>query len=159
METEGRRGINNFDISLFQCYKARDPGLACVFNHVCCTPCLQLDALTIANVREAVAIVGGGLLGGALARSNNAGVAAVGTVSQALAALAMRREIVRKYEIDETASASFLLSCCCMPCSTVQVVNEVMVRERGNNGGAYRYACIGLFETRKVVVNEVMDRK
>lgn len=154
---KSRRGEGRFDVALFECWKARDAGPACVWSHVCCEPCLVLDVLTIAGAKNAVAITGLGLVGAAVANSRDGGLAAAGSTVDALAALAARRAIVEKYGIDESASASFALACACMPCSTVQLANEVMRREVGPNGGEYRFSCIGLRESRRVEV-EVMDR-
>jgi hypothetical protein len=49
-----------------------------------------------------------------------------------------RRTIAKRYGIEETQFMSLLLSCCCLPCSNLQIVNTVVVREN------MKYECAGL---------------
>ena len=145
----GRRGSGRFDVGLCNPLGVADAGPACCFAHVCCMPCLYTDALNAIESRQAGVVGGASFVGGLLSNSRNSvggAAGSIGALLQVFAGITLRREVVEEYGLRESPAQSVAVACLCLPCSGVQVVNEVMRREVGPRGGAYRFGVVGLRE-------------
>lgn len=113
---------------LLECYAVRDSGLNCCLQQCCCQPCVVSSALHKGGFKD------GDLVGIALFLGGDKGPL------DEIAGYFARRKVAKKYGIDESEYKSFLISCCCLPLSNIQLVNTIMVKERLDYGCASVYA-------------------
>ena len=113
---------HEWETGLCEISQVKQCGGFCCLQHCCCQPCVVASAVRNSNLKDADLIGFGLIFGGRSALDE-------------VATYFTRRKVVDKYGIDETELRSLLISCCCGPCSNLQVVNTLMVRER------LKYAC------------------
>ena len=105
-----------WDSRLLCCCDNPDFGVNCVVQSVCCQPCIMASAMGWSECSSPVLTFVG---------LTCCVQAPIGQLTGFLA----RRHVVEKYKIVENPVASCLTVCCCLPCSNLQVVNEVVRQE------------------------------
>ena len=125
----------NWETDLFECHRAKDVGLTCCLNHICCGICIWGDALRVAGVKDAGVYVAGAAAGTVLS-TNQHGVGALGQAGVMFSSIAGRIKLAKKYGIEEDTFATLFARGCCMLCAQVQEVNHVIVNEKMTYGFA-----------------------
>lgn len=108
---------------VFQVCSGKDVGPFCFLQVCCCGPCVWGEALREAGIESSSLFTLAVLCGGNSILDETAGYFA-------------RRQVARKYRIEEQDSRSVFLSCCCAPCARYQELNTIMVRENLQYGCA-----------------------
>lgn len=117
------KSVNNeWSTGLCGCFNGKDVGLNCCVQNCCCQPCTWGDALRRAGVRDAGVYTLALVCGGNSPLDEFAGYLA-------------RRDIARRYKIEEPAGRALFYSFCCNPCARFQELNTILVNER------LHYAC------------------
>lgn len=134
--------MSDWETELFDCFRVKDTGPLCCFNHCCCGMCIWTDSLVLAEVPNAKAygasMLFGGLLSAAGSSSNSAVLQGIGSAQSTTSAISGRNALAKKYGIEESTFDSMIARCCCPLCGQIQEVNTVMVRE------GYNYGCVSL---------------
>ena len=129
-----------WETSLFECHKVKDPGIPCFLNHCCCGVCIWTDALKKANIPNASSYGLGVLFGNILSlcgtSADSSVLRGVGTAQTVTTSASGRIALAKKYQINESTSQTFCASICCPLCAQVQEVNTVMVNEGLRYGSA-----------------------
>ena len=128
----------NWSHSICRCFTSKNAGLNCCVQHTCCQPCIWASSLSYAGFPEAY------LAGFVVGFCNQ-------TIADDITGYFMRRKLVDKYQIDESAISTFLLTCCCPCLSRVQEVDTIIELENLD------YGCVELVP--KKITDPVVEPK
>jgi hypothetical protein len=109
------------------CCAGPDAGCNCCVQHCCCQPCVWGSSIGNADVPNA------GLF-------TFLAICCRGSITFPCIGCAARRNIVDKYNIDESPTQTYFISWCCDPLARLQEVDMIMRKEN------LKYACASTVE-------------
>jgi len=122
--------MTGWNITAFECTKAKESGLACCLNVSCCAPCILGSA---AAESEAMGFWPS-CCAVCLPLPLNGLLPFLGTALAGVGICYVKTKIAEKYGIERSGMDQFK-DCCmsfwCLPCSVTQATNEVMYRKSG----------------------------
>lgn len=107
-----------WETRLICCCDTYECGLTCCCQHTWCQPCIVASAMGWTDCSESASTLTCFALS-----------CCQGTCIGIAAAYLVRRNIVVKYNISESACCSCLTACCCLYCSNIQVAGKVARQE------------------------------
>ena len=117
-----------------------DAGCNCCVQNCCCQPCVWGSSLLNANIPNAQLFTFLAIL-----FQSNITIPCITCLA--------RRNIIDKYNIEESPTQSFIISCCCPLCARIQEIDMIMENEN------LKYACaVAVEDFRRAPQPKLMQR-